>query len=338
MSSFERITINHGSFYKDGHPFYPLIQSHAEPLYTWSNSVRIPLAAALHDDLNWSEALKTAEQCAKNEKFIFWDIDFRLLHISTHATSTFFAHARALEELTRQIKPLSSYTFGLCLYQGSLDLTALFPLSEWEERFNEWINEFTQSSDSEHELRTLNNRGGESSSHYYRLFCMENFTDYFHRLISFLPDNLLPFALFNKGTTLSKAACAQLLSKNRLGHLQTGDTTLHGTQLQISGVGCGYLGEKENQDFRFSLPTTGLCLPSDSFCDRKTLKLIDQWIDSTSDPFRILCEEKLTEEWEGIDRLIIPSPLSPQGKRKLQGFQAAGGEVVFGMHYTACRK
>jgi hypothetical protein len=326
MSSFEHITIDHGCFYRDGYPFYPRIQSRSDSFHSWSNGVRIPLSAALHDDLNWSQAIKQADQCVKEDKLIFWDIDFHLPHISRYDTSAFFAHGRALEELTRQVTAFAPHTFGICLYQGSLDLTALFRFSEWDESFYEWLDELMESSCRDHELRV--SRDKESSSHYYRLFCMQSFTDYFHRLISFLPDNLLTFALFDTKSILSKAACAQLLSKERLGHLQAGYTTSDGIKLQISGIPCGYLGEKESQDIDFSLPTTALCLPCDSFCDRKTLHRLDQWIDSTSHPFRILCEEKLTEEWEGVDRLILPSPLSPQGKRKLQGFLAAGGEVV----------
>jgi hypothetical protein len=40
-------------------------------------------------------------------------------------------------------------------------------------------------------------------------------------------------------------------------------------------------------------------------------------------------EEKLTEEWDGIDALmVLQNTISPQGKRKLQGFAASGGEII----------
>ena len=44
---------------------------------------------------------------------------------------------------------------------------------------------------------------------------------------------------------------------------------------------------------------------------------------------RILTEEFLSAEWEGLDLLYVDTEhLSKEGLRKVQGFQAAGGEIV----------
>ena len=46
--------------------------------------------------------------------------------------------------------------------------------------------------------------------------------------------------------------------------------------------------------------------------------------------FRLIPENSLTTEWHQLDRLFVaPELVSPQGVRKLQGFKAAGGELVF---------
>ena len=46
-------------------------------------------------------------------------------------------------------------------------------------------------------------------------------------------------------------------------------------------------------------------------------------------PFRLIAEENIITNWDGLDTLIFaPSLLGSQGIRKLQGFLAAGGEVV----------
>ena len=46
-------------------------------------------------------------------------------------------------------------------------------------------------------------------------------------------------------------------------------------------------------------------------------------------PFRTLPEQLLTQEWEGVeDLVVISSGLSERGRRKLCGFCAAGGRVV----------
>ena len=46
-------------------------------------------------------------------------------------------------------------------------------------------------------------------------------------------------------------------------------------------------------------------------------------------PFRVIPEALLTQEWDGIEKLIIfPEWLDERGMRKVRGFVAAGGEVI----------
>jgi hypothetical protein len=46
-------------------------------------------------------------------------------------------------------------------------------------------------------------------------------------------------------------------------------------------------------------------------------------------PFRMIAENLLTQEWEGIDTLIIfPQTLTEKGYRKIKGFIAAGGAII----------
>lgn len=46
-------------------------------------------------------------------------------------------------------------------------------------------------------------------------------------------------------------------------------------------------------------------------------------------PFRVIPEEILTYEWDGIDVLfVLPGGISKRGQRKLDGFVAAGGRVI----------
>ncbi|MCC5832818.1 MAG: hypothetical protein JJU12_07235 [Chlamydiales bacterium] len=48
------------------------------------------------------------------------------------------------------------------------------------------------------------------------------------------------------------------------------------------------------------------------------------------EPVRMIPEQILTHEWEGIDRLIaVSSAVTDRCRRKLLGFEAAGGEVLF---------
>ena len=79
-------------------------------------------------------------------------------------------------------------------------------------------------------------------------------------------------------------------------------------------------------------PPLGIYLPKDPMIDASVLAQLDRLIASLiseQTPFRIISEEKLTEQWDGLDRLIVPEKaISTQGKRKLLGFIAAGGTVT----------
>jgi hypothetical protein len=68
-----------------------------------------------------------------------------------------------------------------------------------------------------------------------------------------------------------------------------------------------------------------LCLPKQGNWDH-----IQQAIDHFGAlPFRVIPENLLAQEWEGIDTLIIfPQTLTEKTSRKIEGFQAAGGEVI----------
>lgn len=63
----------------------------------------------------------------------------------------------------------------------------------------------------------------------------------------------------------------------------------------------------------------GFCLPKEP-CEMSESNLIN---------CRIIPEEHLTTSWDGLDKMIVPyDKLTAQGKRKIAGFQAAGGEVI----------
>lgn len=122
--------------------------------------------------------------------------------------------------------------------------------------------------------------------------------DFLHRLASFLPDEAVPFCLFTD-SSFSKAKAAQLLSKDRFLHL--------------------HLTLNENRSF------CGILLPSDEYCTPEVMKKLEILLEASD---RIIPEKRLNEMWDGLDQLyVIEEAVSPQGRRHLMGFIAAGGEV-----------
>lgn len=299
-----KFTADHHGFYLDNAPFYPCIQEHAFPLESWSNTVCISLPSRLEDDLEWGLTLKLAEQVAYSGKYLFWNIDLGLsaYRFIPEDTAAFFSFSLALEEFTKKVWPVfAEQTLGASIYCGKFHPHFNFPPSHWE-------------------LDPLS--------------AADALSDYLHRLASFLPEEVIAFAQFDVSEIHSYAILAQFLSKERFKYLQL---ALQGAKIPFVGL-CwndgyaaqGWIGQKAAENI--SLPaaiSTGVYLPNDShmsFClfEQLLVHLIHE-----QKPFRILAEDKLTQEWDGLeDLIVIENCISVQGKRKLQGFAAAGGQIL----------
>ena len=74
----------------------------------------------------------------------------------------------------------------------------------------------------------------------------------------------------------------------------------------------------------------GILFPIEEICTPEILNEFDLLFAKYPDS-RIVYEYNFTETWDGLDEVIIlPHTLSKLGKRKLQGFFAAGGQVLEG--------
>ncbi len=309
-------TSDHHGFYLQGVPFHPQIQEGSEPLMDWSNTVIIYLAAHLSDDLNWSKEKEVATKIAADGKYILWEIDLGLYPvrgINSHPfnpedSASFYSFSLAIEEFSKQLWPtFKNTTFGVVLYRGS------FPDQLWK-------------SGLTHELT----EGDEE------LFYIQMFSEYLHRLISFLPDAVLPFALIDIQRIGSMAKASQLLSKARFEYL---NLAIKGAKTPFSGIcweeGCygqGWLGSVDRKaSSSMVMPTVGVYFPQDESMNQAVIEELDGLLEDLKQKkvdFRIVAEERLTELWDGLDRLIVPShAISASGKRKLLGFIAAGGLV-----------
>jgi hypothetical protein len=323
MSNLSLYTADHHGYYCNGHPFRPLIQEHPFPLKVWSNIACLRLPASLSDDLSWAREKEQALQIAASGKHLFWELDLGLssFKFTPENSTAFFSFSLAIEEFTTKLWPeFQKQTFGIVLYRGMPPSAKNFPHADWESSFLDWSNELCLNP--------------EDSS--YDLYCIQMLSEYLHRLVSFLPDSVLPFALIDVVSIHSPGKIAQRFSKDRFEHVQL---ALKGATCPFSGIcwndgqnGQGYIGCFMNfKDFS-SNATVGLYLPKDEFLDASLIDELDKLIlelSKNQTPFRIISEEKLTEQWDGIDQLFVPrQAMSGQGRRKLLGFAAAGGSIV----------
>jgi hypothetical protein len=300
-------TADHHGFYREGVPFIPLIQDSAEAR---GNGVRLQLPARLSDDLDWSSFKGLAEEIVAKGKLIFWEIDLGLHEFvfKPDDTASFFAFSLALEAFGKVLWPLfEKQTLGVSIFRGKWSGEERFPRVFWE--------------------------GAMQDD--YPLFCMQNFAEYLHRLVSFLPEAALPFACIDVSEMGSAARIAQLFSKERFEYVHL---ALKGAKGAFCGLrwdtgegGQGWLGKGEAAQLDVSSATVGILLPKDENFTISVGQGLDALIADLQNrrvPYRIVCEEKLTEQWDGLDELcVFSSAIHLQGKRKLQGFEAAGGVI-----------
>jgi hypothetical protein len=287
---------------------FPLIQEELEPLHPWSNAVLFPINASLESDVDWMKVKREARRIVDSGRSLLWEMDLGLerLTLTPTSSSLFSTLSFVIEQFVKEVLPaLKEKTIGIILYRGTADFTSLFPYSAWEISYREWLMEKT---------------GG------FNLYSADLLADLMHRFISLLPDELLPYLMLDVRGQSSLSALAQLLSRERFEHIHF---ILKGSSLPL-----GEITWEEGKGTQASTerPPLGVCFPQDAYCTPEVMarleRVLEQLIhDRTA--FRIIPEAKLTEMWDELDRLIVhPDALSTMGKRKVQGFLAAGGEVI----------
>lgn len=263
----------------------------------------IVLPASLEDELDWDRQKKVAETAASEGQTLFWSLDFGLAEapFSPYETSHFLSYTIAIDTFVKELWPLySTRTEGISLYQGDLFFSQRMRRSEkLLHFFDEFLLEF---------------KGDFMQEELYELFCLNLFSEYLHRLASFLPEPLAAYCVLDLSSVRSQARIAQLLSSKRFEHF---GLKIEGARIPIRKEG---------------LAPLALCLPPDEKLDSHALSQVDQILEellSQNRPFRIIDEERLNEEWNELAELIvIEKLLTSQGKRMLMGFEAAGGEIL----------
>lgn len=292
-------TADHHGFYYQGETFDP------------SQVVSIRLPAGPRDDLTWAGQIERGQEAVDAGRAILWELDLGLSErvFTPSFLSQFSALFLGVDEFCKQIvSRFERHTFGVILYKGRVDFMRLFPKEEWEGEWNEKLRE-----------PSLAGPNG------YLLFCAGILSESLHSLVSLLPDSLLVFALIDVSSVPSFAVMAHLFLHERFEHVHL---AFKGAQLPCSAL----LWEGDILTYQAIPSSLGLLLPEDVSVTNAMLAWLDQVVTRQKEKrqaFRVIAEEKLTEEWDGLDVLIVPpeETLGPQVKRKLKGFVAAGGSL-----------
>lgn len=310
-------------YYLDEKLFAPKIYDgtpHEDLLLSDFNTITLRIDGRMSSELNWDNAIKLAEHYVERGFFLFWEMEcglFNGLNFPLSDQMQFASLGLALDHFLDKIwKRFSHQIVGICLYRGNADFSIGFAWDETQKTgFKEWQE-----------------KGNRDEKFYCRDVCIA----YLDALIVNLPDALQPFLLLDASTIDNLGQCAQLLTKERFERWHLG---IKGSSLPFQEMkweeGASPYGTISYEPL--IIPPveeikTAVCLPSvETNPYTNELHHILQQLEKKKTPFKMIPEAFLITEWDGLDELIvIKDSLSVQGKRKVQGFMAAGGNVLDG--------
>lgn len=321
--------------------FYPRIfeGSAQEEVPPDFNAVTIQLDGRLQADLNWKKARQQALIAVEKGYALMWDMQLglftELIQPLTHQAQ-FLSLTLSLEHFLDSLwKEFKSHTIGISLFRGSADFSQYFPWDEHQKQnLKGWLQEIGGFDEKACDLSLL--KQNLEGQQLIRLFCRDVAIEYLALLVTRIPDALSAYLYLDATSVASShVSTLQLLNPERFDRLHL---AIKGQKLPLEVLGWGvsmsrgYSGHSSVE--LYSLPPifTGVCIPPMNFYQARHYEGLEeglQLLQKHSIPFKLISENHLTSQWDGLDYLLYsPNGLSMQGKRKLQGFCAAGGTVV----------
>lgn len=310
--------------YDEGKLFTPIIQENGGVDKAF-NAIALKLDGTTSSHLEWGQARLQAEELVKKGCKLFWELDLGLFHDlkrPLNYQTQYLSLELSLKHFRDYIwKEFGSNSLGVCLYKGSADLSQNF---HWEADQISHYEEWKKQQDFE----------DQDDAYLKPLFCQNLCLDYLQLLTHSMPDEILMFLLMDDGISDLSLALS-LLHPERYHRFQV---ALKNSRLPQRSIGWeqaspyGFIGTKPQILDQKKSPL-GICLPALSSSQRKDFKRIAEIIEileKQNHSFRLIPESFLLSEWDELSELIvITHSMQPQGIRKLKGFHAAGGKIIY---------
>lgn len=298
-------------FYLNGEIFVPKIyEMPVREFFIPSeyNTVSVYLDGKISADLDWREQEMLAQKICDQGFQLFWHLDLGLfdqLKAPLSNQTQFMALMLSLEHFRDTLwKKFQHRTLGVCIYNGRTNFAAQLL---WDDQLHDSFLSWGEEK--------LGEKFDETNPVNKMIFSRDTIAEYLSLIINRMPDFLQFFAFMDIAPSTSFALEAQLTNRERFERLH----------LIVRNGNLPCLSSYENTK-------VGVCLPNHYVIDSaiyQKLEHVFQHLTIQKIPFRIIPEEFLIHEWDGLDYLILePTGLSTQGKRKLQGFFAAGGIIA----------
>jgi hypothetical protein len=301
-------------------------------------AVIIDLDGHIQADLDWKKVRQQAQEAVDKGYFLLWNMQMGLFQGLTQpltSQSQFLSLTLALEHFRDSLwKEFKPKTLGLSIFRGSADFSRNFCWDEHQEQnLRNWLYEIEAPHLAVLDFSQLRQhaQGKQLSS----LFCRDVAVEYLALLATRLPD-AMPAYLYLDATSFSSHLIEmQMLNPERFDRLHL---ILKGHRLPFEVMGWGtptsygYSGHVAVDLPASQSPLVGICIPPMHYYHAHHYQGLEEGIlalKKKSISFKLIAECQLTSQWDGLDYLLYsPTGLSMQGKRKLQGFCAAGGTVV----------
>jgi hypothetical protein len=201
---------------------------------------------------------------------------------------------------------------------------------ETQDNFRAWLTEHHLSPAKASEAK------GEEDHWLTTLFCRDCIVQYLELLTAHLPPKLLRLVLLDAENVPSPLAYAELTRRDVWKHfwlaVRRPPYPLPSPIWQ-EGEGKGYIGTDMGSYRSACAPTVGVILPGCSLFSLSAYASLGQAMETLVDKgigFIVIPEGAITSEWDGLDTLVCSRiGLTTEGRRALQGFTAAGGQVLY---------
>lgn len=287
----------------------------------------ISLEATPASTLQWKGARQKALTAIAAGEKLLWFLDFGPfsgLGKPLSNSAQFLNLGLALDHFQEQVwKEFRSFSLGVSLYRISTDFLKGFLWDEEQEKnLHLWLQEhfetihqlndelgfFLESFDKVTRHHLASNRQGELLLH---LFARDVSADYLIELSERAPDEMQPYLIFDEG--LEDLVLEMVLhNRERYGRMEL------------------FLAKPKLKWNTAKSLEKGICLPPVNQVKPSLLLSFEALLkNSLQQSIKLIPEEVLMTAWNGLNELFYsPKALSLQGKRKLQGFLAAGGVAI----------
>ena len=274
--------------------------------------VVVTLNGREHSDLDWKASIEEAERWIAQGCKILWKLELGLFdEIAQPLTNErqLTTLKLSLQHFREAIWDIFAHkTIGMLLFEGDVTFNSISgEVLEQTSPFQEWSD-----------LHNAEQLPDELARAYYR---RDVVADYLTYLTAALPEELRVIIKLTIPDTLPSSVVIGLLNPDRFDKIEwifSGKHELHATWVEQGSVLIPI--ERKNS-------SRGFCIPYPNWMPQAE-GVLEEMLQENSD-IRLIPEGAITSRWDQLDELVVLEKyLTPFGKRQLQGFVAAGGQIT----------